>query len=50
MVQNDGKFLDFDFPLRRSELEQMSFKLIEQVASAVDDVLTRASLAPARAQ
>jgi molecular chaperone DnaK len=44
VVQHEGSFLDFDFPLTRAELEAMSFKLIEGVAAAVEDVLGKAQL------
>ena len=44
IVQKDEQFLDFDYALSRAELEQVSFKLIERIAAAVDDVLERAQV------
>ncbi len=46
VAEREGKLLDFDFPLTRAELERITFKLIERVAAAVDDVLARAQMEP----
>jgi molecular chaperone DnaK len=44
VTQKDGRFIDFDFELTRPQLEKLSFQLIERVAAAVDDVLSRGGL------
>ncbi len=42
--QKDGKFIDLDYKLTRTGLEELSVPLVERCASACDDLLGRAQL------
>ncbi|MBU8898413.1 Hsp70 family protein [Corallococcus sp. H22C18031201] len=44
IAQKDGAFIDFQYTLTRSQLEDMVFQLVERTAAACDDVLERAGL------
>jgi molecular chaperone DnaK len=44
IAQVGEQFLHFDYEVTRTELERACFQLIERVAAAVDDVLTRSKL------
>lgn len=44
VAERDGHFVDFDFKLRRDQVENMVAHLIERTAGACDEVLARAGM------
>lgn len=44
IAQKHGQFVDFEFTVTRAQFEEWTFRLVERIASAVEDVLERAGM------